>query len=94
MFFYSIAVYNNKQTYISLMDWWLYVTVNIEVSWSYFDYSNQILFKLDTQIHKNNTQKQKDNWHSMPHIDGLVQNSSFSIANALEILQPCTKPLM
>ena len=26
------------------------------------------------------------------HTDGLVQNSSISIANALEILQSCTKP--
>ena len=25
-------------------------------------------------------------------IDGLVQNSSISIANALEILESCTKP--
>ena len=27
------------------------------------------------------------------NIDGLVQNCSISIANALEILQSCTKPL-
>ena len=27
-----------------------------------------------------------------PHIDGLVQNCSISIADALEILQSCTKP--
>ena len=26
------------------------------------------------------------------HIDGLVQNCSYSIANALELLQSCTKP--
>ena len=26
------------------------------------------------------------------YIDGLVQGYSISIANALEILQPCTKP--
>ena len=28
------------------------------------------------------------------HIDGLVQDCSISIANTLEILQPCTKPLI
>ena len=28
----------------------------------------------------------------MSHIDGLVQGCSISIANALEILQSCTKP--
>ena len=28
----------------------------------------------------------------MPYTDGLVQGCSISIANALEILQPCTKP--
>ena len=28
------------------------------------------------------------------HIDGLVQDSSNSIANALELLQSCTKPLV
>ena len=27
----------------------------------------------------------------LPYIDGLVQNCSNSIANALELLQPCTK---
>ena len=27
-------------------------------------------------------------------IDGLVQDCSISITNALEILQPCTKPLV
>ena len=27
-----------------------------------------------------------------PYFDGLVQDCSISIANALEILQPCTKP--
>ena len=28
------------------------------------------------------------------HIDGLVQDCSNSIANALELLQSCTKPLI
>ena len=28
------------------------------------------------------------------HVDGLVPDCSISIANALEILQSCTKPLM
>ena len=28
------------------------------------------------------------------HIDGLVQNCSNSIANALELVQSCTKPLI
>ena len=28
------------------------------------------------------------------HVDGLVQDCSISIPNALEILQPCTKPLI
>ena len=28
------------------------------------------------------------------HIDGLVHNYSNYIANALELLQSCTKPLM
>ena len=31
-------------------------------------------------------------WHYMDDIDGLVQNFSISTANALEILQFCTKP--
>ena len=30
----------------------------------------------------------------MNDIDGLVQDCSNSIANALELLQPCTKPSM
>ena len=30
--------------------------------------------------------------HSKMYIDGLVQDCSISIANALEILQSCTKP--
>ena len=30
----------------------------------------------------------------MEYSDGLVQNCSNSIANALELLQSCTKPLM
>ena len=30
----------------------------------------------------------------MPYIDGLVQDCSNSIANALELLQSCTKPLL
>ena len=30
-------------------------------------------------------------WH---HIDGLLQGCSNSIANALELLQSCSKPLM
>ena len=28
------------------------------------------------------------------HIDGLVQDCSNSIANALDLLQSCTKPLI
>ena len=31
---------------------------------------------------------------SVYHIDGLVQDCSNSIANALELLQSCTKPSM
>ena len=30
--------------------------------------------------------------HFQQHFDGLVQDCSNSIANALELLQPCTKP--
>ena len=32
------------------------------------------------------------NSSSQGHFDGLVQDCSISIANALEILQSCTKP--
>ena len=32
--------------------------------------------------------------HQRDHIDGLEQDCSISIADALEILQSCTKPLM
>ena len=32
------------------------------------------------------------NFKLIPHIDGLVQDCSNSIANALELLQSCTKP--
>ena len=30
--------------------------------------------------------------YNRDYVDGLVQNCSISIANALEILQSCTKP--
>ena len=33
-------------------------------------------------------------WEKMLHIDGLVQDCSISSANALEIMQFCTKPLI
>ena len=33
-------------------------------------------------------------WFTDAYIDGLVQNCSNSIANALELLQSCTKPLI
>ena len=36
-------------------------------------------------------------WSKQPileHIDGLVQDCSNSIANALELLQSCTEPLI
>ena len=39
----------------------------------------------------------KINWYlttTNHHIDGLVQDCSNSIANALELLQSCTKPLI
>ena len=32
--------------------------------------------------------------HVITHIDGFVQDCSNSIANALELLQSCTKPSM
>ena len=43
----------------------------------------------DSQLQK---LKQPYRWSWDAHIDGLVQNCGISIANALEILQPCTKP--
>ena len=33
-------------------------------------------------------------WNGLHYIDGLVQDSSISIANALEILESCTEPLI
>ena len=33
-------------------------------------------------------------WCHHDHIGGLVQDCSNSIANALELLQPCTEPLI
>ena len=32
--------------------------------------------------------------HTMAHFDGLLQDCSNCIANALELLQSCTKPLI
>ena len=37
---------------------------------------------------------QKGQWRSGGYIDGLVQDCSNSSANALELLQSCTKPLI
>ena len=36
----------------------------------------------------------KHQWQNKPPIDGLVHDCSISIANALEILQSYTKPLI
>ena len=50
----------------------------------------------------NHVSKRGHCWHSKPmmaqfidiYIDGLVQDCSISSALGMEILQPCTKPLM
>ena len=39
-------------------------------------------------------QKIQKLWNGELHINGLVQDCSNSIANALELLQSCTKPLI
>ena len=39
-------------------------------------------------------QKIQKLWNGKLHINGLVQDCSNSIANALELLQSCTKPLI
>ena len=35
-----------------------------------------------------------EHYDPIPHVDGLLQDCSDSIAKALELLQPCTKPLV
>ena len=50
--------------------------------------------QFDENTFRLNFSKIFDIFNKKMHFDGIVQNCSNSIANALEILQSCTKPLI
>ena len=64
------------------------VITSIKLEWEQYDISIKFELKLfvqwDSQLAAN----------SVHYVDGLVQDCSNSIANALALLQSCTKPLM
>ena len=80
---------SSSQMGLTLIDWVILEKIYYILTWSHYDYSDSYHYGWR---HTKQADLSRSCWHGKyNHINGLVQDCSNAIANALELLQFCTK---